>query len=67
MRGEGAASPQPSAISLPELTHDLEIKELEARQQGKSTAPCGDKIRGSVFGCRGHPKSLELEGAHQAA
>lgn len=27
-------------ISLPELTHDLEIKELEARQQGKSTRLC---------------------------
>ena len=24
-------------IYFPELTHDLEIKELEARQQGKST------------------------------
>lgn len=34
------APSQSCLISLPELTHDLEIKELEARQQGKSTGLC---------------------------
>lgn len=46
---------QSPLISLPELTHDLEMKELEARQQGKGTTP--DEIRGVCLGVGGGPES----------